>query len=241
MRRGGRIRRAGLERGRRAARARAAGRRRTPTTAPNRRSCASQSARARRDLVVGAADEVPPHDELLLERLAADQQQPGPGVARDSERPRGRCPGRAASRPTAARPRPRRHRRAAARACSKSGRSARTVAPAARHVEADERGVRSGRARSPRRTTRSPPRRQRRPSVEPAGRRGARSAAPGAAAGSGSATHSCSAVQHRACADRDCSECAMPWPAVIRLSSPGRTPRRCRGCPGDGPRPRAAS
>ena len=38
------------------------------------------------DLVVGAADEVPPHDELLLERLAADQQQPGPGVARDGER-----------------------------------------------------------------------------------------------------------------------------------------------------------
>ena len=45
-------------------------------TTPNRRP-AIQSVRACDDLLVRAGDEVPPHDQRLVERLAADQEQPG--------------------------------------------------------------------------------------------------------------------------------------------------------------------
>ena len=79
-----------------------------PSTAPKRPSGSSPRDHLvlpllaeRDDLVVAAADEVPPHDDLLAERLAADQQRaqrldPRPRSAADparSARRRGDRPG----------------------------------------------------------------------------------------------------------------------------------------------------
>ena len=49
------------------------------------------------DVVVVAADEVPPHDDALLERLAADEQQPGAvlGAQRQIRAPRAQVEQRA--------------------------------------------------------------------------------------------------------------------------------------------------
>ena len=180
----------------------------------------------RHDVLVRAADEVPPHDDLLAERLPAEHEHPRPLGPRLEQRRR-RLPcrlhdaelgprqvaaregpptrGRRAPPPRTPRP-PGRRRRHPGPARPRRRRAASPPAPA---------------TPTPTATRRTPaPAPRRRPG--PPRARGARSAArrrPTPTAARATAARRGAA----SCPGVDTSECEMPRPAVMRLTSPGRT------------------
>ena len=195
-------------------------------TSPNRSSPPFQSSTAATISLAGAADEVPPHLHRRLERVAADQQPPGRPVGRD-RRPRRRRSagtparrrpsGRAVDARSVPRPRPRRAR--------SPGRAAAPVGPAAvtEQLDADQRGVGARRGAHVTEAHRAARWRcQRRRSPWWAARRGARTRGRRDGSTRAGRPRTARRASGPGRSAGVCSAWAMPWPAVIRLSWPGR-------------------
>ena len=208
-------------------------------TTPNRPSATSASPRPSRrgdlvpatrsrhadDLLVGAADEVPPHHDRLAERRTAEEQQPDGLVVRRERQRRASRAGRRRGRPGLVSTPPtveRRRRRPGRRARRSGRRRARASCRRRAAISAPSSGVCVATGEV---SPSSEPRKTRASQPGPAHRRGRVVLEGGVderGCASGSATQSwapCSVVV----VGGETSEWLMPRPAVIRLTSPGRT------------------
>ena len=198
----------------------------SPTTAPSAVIWACHSVAERDDLLVGAADEVPPHHDRLAERRAAEQQQPHRLVVRrrassDSAPGRRRRPGRSLGPRLPVDRERRRCRRSTP--CSKVGStSRRQLGAGLEQISAPSSGVyvvtgEVSPSSEPRNTRASP--------ALARHRLGAWWAKPGSTCRDavGQRHPQLGTVQGRWSPAVETSEWLIPRPAVIRLTSPGRT------------------